>query len=120
MSASFPALDEATFDAAVLARPGVSVVDFWSVSCVPCRQMTRVLQELAREVPASVLIAQVDTDAYPGLAERFGVRALPTLLFFKDGRLAETRTGIDRRQVLKKAIVALVAPDGGAAAASES
>lgn len=106
-AAAFPVLDEANFDAQVVARPGVTVVDFWSASCIPCRQMARLLQQVAAEVPTSVLIGQVDADRNPRLVERFGVRGLPTLLLFKDGALAETRTGIDRKQVLRKAIEAL-------------
>jgi thioredoxin 1 len=100
----FPAVNDANFEAQVLARPGVSVVDFWSTTCVPCRQMTRLLGEIATELPPQVMIAQVNADQNPVLVERFGVRGLPTLLFFKDGALVETRTGIDRKQVLKKSI----------------
>lgn len=102
----FPEIDEAGFDAQVLGRPGVSVVDFWSTSCIPCRQMTRLLREIAPELPPQASIVKVNADENPGLLERYGVRGLPTLLMFKDGALVETRTGIDRRQVLKKAIEA--------------
>jgi thioredoxin 1 len=100
----FPELDEAGFETQVLGRAGVSVVDFWSTSCIPCRQMTRLLREIAPELPPQVSIGKVNADANPGLVERYGVRGLPTLLLFKDGVLVETRTGIDRKQVLKKAI----------------
>ena len=101
---AFPAFDATNFDTQVIARGGVSVVDFWSATCVPCRQMTRLLREIAPQVPASVLIGQVDADANPQLVERFGVRGLPTLLLFKDGVLVETRTGVDRKQVIRKSI----------------
>lgn len=102
--AAFPVFDESNFDAEVLAWNGVAVVDFWSTSCVPCRQMTRMLREIAPELPPQVVIGQVNADENPGLVERFGVRGLPTLLFFRNGAVVETRTGIDRKQVLKKAI----------------
>jgi thioredoxin 1 len=100
----FIALDDSNFEPRVLARTGVSVVDFWSASCAPCRQMNRLLQQLASEIPPSVMIGQVDADRNPALVARYGVRGLPTLLLFKDGALVESRTGIDRRQVLRKAI----------------
>lgn len=100
----FTHLDDANFESTILARSSVSVVDFWSESCIPCRQMTRLLQQLAAEIPAGVLIGQVDADRNPALVERYRVRGLPTLLLFKDGALVETRTGIDRRQVLRRAI----------------
>ncbi len=104
---AFPAIGDADFDAQVLARAGVSVIDFWSASCIPCKQMTRLLQQIAGEIPREVLIGQVDADNNPALVARYGVRSLPTLLLFKDGVLKETRTGIDRRQVIKKAIESL-------------
>ncbi len=92
------------FDLEVLRKPGLAVVDFWSEGCVPCRQLTRVLTQLADEIPPSVRIGTIKVDDNPELAERFGVRAAPTLLFFKDGVVVDTRTGVDRRQVLKKIV----------------
>jgi thioredoxin 1 len=102
----FPQFDESSFEEQVVRRPGLTVVDFWAEWCVPCRQMARLLEELADELPASVLIGKVDADRNRALTERYGVRGIPALLFFKDGVLVETRTGVDRRQVLKKAIEA--------------
>ncbi len=103
-AARFTALDDANFDTTVITHAGVSVVEFWSETCIPCRPMTRLLQQVAGEVPPEVLIGQVDADRSPALLARFGVRGLPTLLLFKDGALVETRTGIDRKQVLRRAI----------------
>ena len=103
-NSAFTVLDQANFDAEVLARQGLSVVDFWSTTCIPCRQMSRLLGEIAVDLPPEVMIGQVEADANPALVERLGVRALPTLLFFKNGALVETRTGIDRKQVLRRAI----------------
>jgi len=100
----FTAWNEQNFDAEVLERPGLTMVDFWSEACVPCKHLTRVLRELATEIPPEVHIGTVKVNDNPGLTERFGVRGTPTLLFFKDGALVETRTGVDRRQVLKRLV----------------
>jgi thioredoxin 1 len=100
----FSVWTEVNFDTEVLKQPGLAVVDFWSENCVPCKQLTRVLTQLAAEIPQSVRIGTVKVNDNPDLVERFGVRAAPTLLFFKDGALVETRTGVDRRQVLKKLV----------------
>jgi len=100
----FAVWTEQNFDAQVLAQPGLAVVDFWSEGCVPCRQLTRVLAQLADEIPPNVRIGTVKVDDNPELAERFAVRGSPTLLFFKNGALVETRTGVDRRQVLKRLV----------------
>jgi len=106
MSIEFSELDEDSFDDRVLRRPGLTVVDFWAEWCAPCKQMARLLRELAEELPAGVLVGKVDADRNRKLVERYGVRTIPSLLFFKDGELVEARTGVDRRQVLKKAIEA--------------
>lgn len=101
--------DEANFDAQVLQRAGLTVVDVWAPSCVPCKQLTKILTQLSGEVPADVVIGTVNADENPELIAKYGVRGTPTLLFFKDGAVVETRTGVDRRQVLKKAVEAHVA-----------
>lgn len=100
----FAVWNEQNFDAEVLGQSGLAVVDFWSENCVPCKQLTRVLSQLAAEIPQSVRIGTVKVNDNPGLTARFGVQAAPTLLFFKDGVLVDTRTGVDRRQVLKKLV----------------
>ena len=96
--------DTANFDDAVLGRPGVTVVEFWSNGCVPCRQLAKVLGQLRAEIDDEVVIGQVNAEDNAELLSRFGIRAVPTLLFIKDGDVVETRTGVDRRQVLKKII----------------
>lgn len=99
--------DEANFDAQVLQRQGLTVVDFWAASCVPCKHLGRLLGEIAGESLEDVFIGQVNADENPSLVERFGVRGVPTILFFKHGAVVETRTGVDRKPVLKKLIQAL-------------
>ena len=101
---NFTILNEANFDDAVLARSGLTIVDFWSQTCAPCKQLSKILEQLHAELPDGVVIGTVEADKNIGLMERFGVRAMPTLLFIKDGQFVETRTGVDRRQVLKKIV----------------
>jgi len=100
----FATVDETNFKAEVLDRGGLVLLDFWSNGCVPCKQLTRVLTELAPSLPDDVRIATVEVSANSDLAARFNVRSVPTLVFIKDGAAVETRTGVDRRQVLKKLV----------------
>jgi thioredoxin 1 len=101
---SLAAFGRSNFDSEVLADRCLVLVDFWSERCMPCKQLSRLLEQLSEETPPGVRIGTVNADDNPFLMERFGVRTLPTLLFFKDGTLVETRTGVDRRQVLKKLV----------------
>ena len=96
--------DEKSFETDVLASDGLTVVDFWGKACVSCKQLRKVLNQLSDDVPANVRLGAVNATAYPDLAERYGVRGVPTLLFFKDGKVVDMRTGVDRRQVLKKLV----------------
>ena len=96
--------DDSNFDTEVLGRDGLTVVDFWSKTCVPCKQLKKILGQVSEELPENVVIGTVDGDENLDLLARYGVRGFPTLMFFKDGEVVETRTGVDRRQVLKKAI----------------
>jgi thioredoxin 1 len=96
--------DAENFDRNVLNHKGLVLVDFWSEGCVPCRQLSRILAQLRAEVGPDVAIGAVKVNDNPTLSERYAVRSSPTLLFFKDGAVVETRTGVDRRQVLKKLV----------------
>ena len=92
------------FQNLAIAFEGISVVDFWSATCVPCKQMTRILEEIAHDIPSQVRILKVNADENVALVDAYNIRSLPTLLFFKNGVLQETKTGVDRKQVIRKAI----------------
>lgn len=78
------ALTDATFDQAI-ADHRIVLVDFWAEWCAPCKAMAPDLELVARESPDDVLIAKVDVDAHPELAERFGVQSMPTIITFREG-----------------------------------
>lgn len=98
--------DDDTFEQEVLSADGLVLVDFWGEQCVSCKQLRKVLTQLAPEVPPGVRIGAVNATAHPDLAERYGVRGVPALLFFKKGEIVDMRNGVDRRQVLKKLVEA--------------
>jgi thioredoxin 1 len=91
-----------TFDAAVREQ-GIAIVDFWAVWCAPCRAIAPVLERIADERD-DVRVVKVDSDANVATMARFGIRSLPTLLFFKDGALVDQIVGAVGRDRIDRVI----------------
>jgi len=85
-------LTSENFDSAI--SNGTVLVDFWAEWCGPCRQQLAILDRVASQVPAGVTIGKVNIDEEPKLGARFGIRSIPTLLLFQDGRLTRTINGL--------------------------
>lgn len=88
---------------------GVSIVDFWAPWCGPCRMMEPILDEIALEyAERGVRVVKVNADAAPDSTERFGIRSIPTLIFFKDGEPLFEMVGLVPKPVLEREIGLLV------------
>ncbi|WP_300377273.1 thioredoxin [Henriciella sp.] len=85
------------FDAAISGDTPV-VVDFWAEWCGPCKQMSPHLEAVSEEMAGEVKIAKINVDENPVSASKFGVRGLPTLMMFKDGKVAATHLGAMSKQ----------------------
>jgi thioredoxin 1 len=86
-------VDTARFNTLVEQGRGLALVDFTASWCPPCRVLAPHIDALARELTGSVTVVKVDVDAQPDLTARFGVRGMPTLLFFRDGQVVDRVVG---------------------------
>ena len=100
-------LTEQNFDEAMAANQNVMMVDFWAEWCGPCRAIAPVLEDLTRESAGTVTLAKVNVDENPALAARYGIRSIPTILFVKQGKVADQVIGAVPRAQLKKKLDAL-------------
>jgi thioredoxin 1 len=86
-------VNEAQFESAVLQSATPTVVDFWAPWCGPCRVVGPVIEELSKEFGSGVQFVKVNVDHNQGLASRYGIQGIPTLLFFKDGQVVDGQVG---------------------------
>jgi thioredoxin 1 len=100
-------LTEQSFDETLNRQHGLMMVDFWAEWCGPCRAISPVLEELARESGGKVTLAKVNVDENPGLAARYGIRSIPTVLFVKQGKVADQVIGAVPRAKIKEKLDAL-------------
>lgn len=93
-----------TFDKVVLQAPILVMVDFWATWCGPCKIVAPVVEELAQEYAGKVNFAKVNTDENPDLASRYNIRGIPTLIFYKDGKVLDQIVGAVPKAQLKSKI----------------
>jgi thioredoxin 1 len=86
-------VDDADFDANVLKASGAILVDFWAEWCGPCKQIGPILDEISNEMQGKLTIAKVNIDKNPETPQKYGVRGIPTLILFKDGKAVATKVG---------------------------
>jgi len=97
-------IDDSNFESEVLSSETPVLVDFWAPWCGPCRAIAPVVEELARNFGDKVRFAKCNVDDNSATPQKYGIRAIPTLILFKGGEVAEQITGIVAKSKLKEAI----------------
>ena len=93
MSDHIKHVSDATFDSDVLQSTTPVLVDYWAEWCGPCKMIAPVLEDVAKSYAGRLTVAKLDIDANPGITGQFGIRGIPTLIVFKDGKPAATKMG---------------------------
>tara|TARA_R100000027_G_scaffold2635_2_gene2597 strand:+ start:15148 stop:15468 length:321 start_codon:yes stop_codon:yes gene_type:complete len=103
MAENIKELTSADFDSSIQAAGKPSVVDFWAPWCGPCKALTPILEEVASEMGDAATVFKVNVDDNQDIAQKHGVRAIPTLLFFnKEGEMVDQVVGLTSKEDLKK------------------
>ena len=105
-------LDEANFKTEVLESAQPVLVDFWAAWCAPCHVIAPVIEEVAAEFEGKAKVGKLDVDAYEGIGAQYGIRSIPTLIFFKDGEAVDRLTGVVPKNELVARLEALLEKTG--------
>lgn len=95
---------DSNFKKEVLESQLPVLVDFWAEWCGPCKTIAPIIEELAKEYNDKLKIGKLDVDSNPGIATQYGVMSIPTLIFFKNGKVTDQVVGVLNKQGLKHKI----------------
>ncbi|HOI86894.1 MAG TPA: thioredoxin [Lentimicrobium sp.] len=93
-------LTDANFEELVLKSDKPAIVDLWAEWCGPCRMVGPLVEEMSKEYEGRAVIGKLDVDSNPGTTARYGIRNIPTILFFKNGEVADKQVGAVPKSVL--------------------
>jgi thioredoxin 1 len=100
---------DATFEQVILKADKPAIVDFWAVWCGPCKMVAPHVEAIATEMAGQAVVAKLDVDSNRGVASRFGIQSIPTMLFFKGGQVVDRMVGGQhKKDDIKKKLLALL------------
>jgi thioredoxin 1 len=103
-------INESQFETEVTQAASPVVVDFYATWCGPCKMLSPMLDELAGTLTNKIKFVKINVDQAPSLSQRFGIQAIPTLIFFKNGKVADKLIGLPSKDTLKTHLDSLAGP----------
>lgn len=101
-------VNDSNFDAVVLQSDKPVIVDFWAEWCGPCRMIGPYIEEIGKEFEGRAVVVKLNVDDSPEVTGKFGIRNIPTVLFFKNGAVADKHVGAAQKSVFKSKLEALL------------
>jgi len=108
MAGNLTVVTDDTFDSTIVNAGKPAVVDFWAAWCGPCKMIAPHLEAVADEFAGRAVVAKLDVDSNRNTAIRFGIQSIPTLLFFRNGKLADRIVGVVDKKLLADKLNALL------------
>ncbi len=96
------------FEEIVMKSDKPVLLDFWATWCGPCRTIAPIVEELHAEYEGKAVIGKVDVDGNPGIATKFGIRNIPTILFIKNGEIVDKQVGVVPKNTIKSKLQAII------------
>ena len=97
-------ITDANFDAEVINSEIPVLIDFWAVWCGPCKMIAPIVEEIAGEMQGKLKVGKLDVDNNPSVAGKYGIRSIPTLLLFKEGKIVDQIVGAVPKNVIMQKI----------------
>ncbi len=101
-------ITDSNFEELVVKSDKPVIVDFWAEWCGPCRMVGPIVQEIGEEYGEKAVVGKLDVDSNPDVTMKFGIRNIPTILFFKNGEVADKQVGAVPKSVLVEKLEALL------------